>query len=466
MVNSGMVNLTNEYWLGLLMVIFAFLLLGVYASRRVCNAEDFSLAGRSSGVLMVMGAVIGTIVGASSTVGTAQMAFNVGISAWWFCLGGGIALILMGCFYVNPLLDSKMTTVSQFLTTAYDKKTGFVSGICSVLGIFFSASSGSLVLIPMLSKTFSLDLAYGALLAVVLIVWYVFLGGAWATGLMGIFKAFMLYLVLGVAFVVIIYILGGVTPLLASFSSDPWFDMVPNGIFVDMAAGLSTVVGVMTTQTYIQALCSAKNKAVAKKGMILSGFVSSMSAIPAIWVGLFMRANHPDIQGINALTLFINLYFPDWFAGVSIGTLIIASVGSAAGLILGMSTIIDSDVLSLFLGDKWLKNQLFLTRMTVLTVCLITVSFTYLNMNSLVLDWTILSMCLRGAGVFIPFIMAIYMPGMFKETYVTLAIVGGSVGALLWWILCPGLFSPLYPGMLVSCLFMLLGYKKRRYYEI
>ena len=466
MVNSVAVSLTTEYWLGLFAVVIAVFVLGIYAAKRVNNAEDFALAGRSSGWLMVMGTVIGTIVGASSTVGTAQMAFQVGISAWWFCLGSGIALVLMAFFYVNPLLDGNLATVPQFLACAYDKKTGLVSGLCSVLGIFFSASASSLVLMPLLAKCFSIDLAFAALLAAVLIVLYVFFGGAWATGLMGIFKAVMLYVVLGTSFFVVVYVVGGITPLLAEFSFEPWFNMMPNGILVDVAAGMSTVVGVMTTQTYIQALCSARDKDAAKKGMILAGIVTALSAIPAIWVGLFMRANHPDIASINALTLFISMYFPAWFAGVSIGMLIIACVGSAAGLILGMSTIISSDVLSLLLGDIWSKNKLLVTRLTVFFVSVSILSFTYMNMNALVLDWTILSMCLRGAGVFVPFVMAIYMPDRFEANYATLAIVCGSLDALLWRIFFPGVFSPLYPGMLVSCIFMMLGYKKQKYYKI
>ena len=33
---------------------------------------------------------MGTLVGGSSTIGTAQLAFDYGISAWWFTLGGGV----------------------------------------------------------------------------------------------------------------------------------------------------------------------------------------------------------------------------------------------------------------------------------------------------------------------------------------------------------------------------------------
>ena len=454
-------GLSIAYWLGLLAVIAGVVVLGTYAARKIHSADDFALAGRSSGAFMVMGIVVGTAVGASSTVGTSQLAFKAGVSAWWFCLGCCIGFIIMAFLYVKPLYSSKQTTVTQFLASAYDKRTGMVASVCSVIGIFFSAAASSLVLIPMLANCFSMSLVSGALLSLLLIILYVFFGGAWATGLVGIFKAGLLYVVLGTCFFASLETTGGVTTLLSRFPAHPWFTLFPNGFITDIASGASTVIGVMCTQTYIQGFLSAKNEKAAFNGMILSGVFTVISAAPAVWVGLFMKVYHPDISPIDALPLFIMSYLPDWFAGVSTGMLIIASVGSAAGLILGMSTIFSADIVSRVIPSLYEKRALFVTRSTVLAITSAILVFTYINNDALVLDWTILSMCLRGAGVFVPLLMAIFRPGLFKSNYATAAIAGGSIAALSWRLLFPQLYSPLYPGMLVSVLFMLLGYRKR-----
>ncbi len=451
---------TISYWLGLFSVIFLMVGIGVYAARKVADSNDFSLAGRSSGTMMVMGTIIGTIVGASSTVGTAQLAFKTGVSSWWFCLGSSIALIIMGFFYSKPLHESGKSTVSQFLTAAYDRRTGMFTGVFSVVGIFFSAASTFLVLIPMLSNCFGITAVYSAITAFCLTICYVFFGGVKATGLVGIFKALLLYSVLLVVLAKSLFLTGGGVDLWNEYSYFPWFDMFARGFWVDIASGASTVVGVMTTQTYIQAMCSAKNAQKARDGIFLSGILTALSGVPAILVGMYMRSHHPEISPIDALPLFITTYLPDWFAGVSIGMLIIASLGTSAGLALGMATIISSDLFGAFFPGLYNNNKLLVTRAAVFLISMLLVVFTYMNMGALVLDWTVLSMCIRGAGVFVPFVMAIYAPGRFASRYATLAVAGGSLAALTWQIFLPAVFSPLYPGMLVSCLFMFFGYKK------
>ena len=450
------------YWAGFLLVVVSVVVLGVFAAKKVQNAEDFALAGRSSGVLMVMGTAVGTAVGASSTIGTAQLAFTIGINAWMFCLGAGIAFIIMGIIYVKPLYLSKISTISDFMSLKYNEKTGFVASLFSVIGIFFSAAASSLVLIPMMAANFSVDMTVGALMTLFLIIMYVFFGGTWATGLMGIFKACILFLVLFVSLLVSLKLSGGFAPIINNFSFNPWFNIFPKGIFIDIAAGLSTAIGVMSTQSYVQAMCSAKSEKAARNGMFLAGTFAILSAVPAIWIGLFMKVNHPDVLPIKALTYFITNYLPDWFAGISMGILVIAAVGSAAGLILGMGTIVSTNIITLVVPDFCKKNMLLVTRITIFLITCFVLVFTYINNDALVLDWTILSMCLRGSGIFIPLILAVYKPGKFAAEYAMYAIIAGSLSALSARVFISHLISPLYPGMLVSAIFMCLGYYSKK----
>ena len=60
---------------------------GLYAARSVHSSEGFSLGGRSAGVPMIAGSIAGTCVGGGATIGTAQLAGSVGLSAVWFTIG-------------------------------------------------------------------------------------------------------------------------------------------------------------------------------------------------------------------------------------------------------------------------------------------------------------------------------------------------------------------------------------------
>ena len=88
-------ELTIEHLIIMLLTVALVIGGGIYSARSVKSAEGYSLGGRSAGVPLVAGSIAGTVVGGGATVGTAQLAYSMGLSAWWFTLGSGIAFILM-----------------------------------------------------------------------------------------------------------------------------------------------------------------------------------------------------------------------------------------------------------------------------------------------------------------------------------------------------------------------------------
>ena len=102
---------------------------GIYAARSVKSVEGYSLGGRAAGVPLVAGSIAGTCVGGGATVGTAQLASTIGLSAWWFTIGTGLSLILMGLFYARPLRRTSLETVSQYLILNYGKASGNFTSI-------------------------------------------------------------------------------------------------------------------------------------------------------------------------------------------------------------------------------------------------------------------------------------------------------------------------------------------------
>ena len=110
---------------------------GIYAGRKIKSADDYALGGRSAGIGMVAGSIIGTIVGGAATIGTAQLGFQLGLTAWWFTLGSGIGFIIMGLFYARPLRNSGLMTISEFLVVNFGKKAGPIASLSATAGIFF-----------------------------------------------------------------------------------------------------------------------------------------------------------------------------------------------------------------------------------------------------------------------------------------------------------------------------------------
>ena len=168
-------HLTTIHMIFIFLTTALVLGVGVYAGTRIKSATDFSTGGGKAGTSLVAGTIMGTLVGGSSTVGTAELAFKFGASAWWFTLGAGIGCLLLGLFLAKPLRESGKETIPQFLVTTYGSKSGPITTIFSSIGIFLSIVAQILAAIALLSSMFQLSPILGALVAIVLVICYVFL---------------------------------------------------------------------------------------------------------------------------------------------------------------------------------------------------------------------------------------------------------------------------------------------------
>ena len=101
-----MTTLGLSHLSGALLTLIIMAGVGIHSGRQVKNASDFAIGGGRSSSVMVAGAIIGTLVGGSSTVATSQLAFEYGFSSLWFCLGGGIGCLFLALFFVRPMRKS------------------------------------------------------------------------------------------------------------------------------------------------------------------------------------------------------------------------------------------------------------------------------------------------------------------------------------------------------------------------
>ena len=80
---------------GVVFTVAILVAVGILSGRKVKDAKSFA-AGGNNGSWLVCGTILGTLVGGQSTIGTAQLAFSFGLSAWWFTLGAAIGAVLLG----------------------------------------------------------------------------------------------------------------------------------------------------------------------------------------------------------------------------------------------------------------------------------------------------------------------------------------------------------------------------------
>ena len=169
--------------------VFAVIGSGFYVSRSVRSSAGYSVAGRSAGASLVAGSIAGTVVGGGATVGTAQLAYSFGLSAWWFTLGSGIAFIL-----AKRLRNTTLETIPQYLELYYGKKAETLSSIISSISILLSAVASSLPGIEIISALFGLTPFLSALLLMALVIAYTFFGGMKSAAVSGILKMVIIWI--------------------------------------------------------------------------------------------------------------------------------------------------------------------------------------------------------------------------------------------------------------------------------
>ena len=422
---------------------------------------------------VVSGLIMGTLVGGSSTVGTAQLAYNYGMSAWWFTLGGGIACLILALVYVKPMRRNGSATLVGMIGKEYGRTAGLAATILNSLGTFINilsqliaASAVVLVVWP------SAGTAVTIIISAVFMVLYVVFGGTKGAGIVGILKLGLLYVSMVVCGILALQKMGGTGAagsLMAAFSEETgrnFASVFSRGAGTDLGACVSLILGVLTTQTYAQAVLMARSDAQARTGALISAVMIPPIGIFGILVGLYMR-NVTDAAAFpakTALTGFILNHsgLPGIAAGIILGTLFIASVGTGAGLALGISAMVDRELLRSNPARAPKLSSDKMSKILIVAVLALATALCCTPIGDTILMFAFMSMGLRGCTVFAPLTLLLFAPGRVHGRYACAGIIAGSLVALLWGIInltgiCKMPCDAVFPGVLTGILIMLAG---------
>jgi len=454
-------ELTTLHYTGMAVALATVFGLGVYSARMVHSSQDFSITGRRSGAILVAGTILGTLVGGASTIGTAQLAFMYGFSAWWFTLGSGIGCLLIAVFLVKPVRKTSFETLPQLFASNYGTAAGVASAFFISLGMFANVVPQIFSSLALLHSWMPLDWRYAAAGAAVLMGVYVLFGGLWGAGLMGVSKVILTLISLLAAGVLSYTLMGGFPGMLSSFSFHPWFNLLGRGVNEDLAAAFSMLLGVFSSQVYFQAIFASRDTAAARRGSFISAAVGPLIGMGGILVGMFMRLEHPHIIPSQAMPLFIMNYLPPWFGGIAFATLLLATVGTGAGLSLGISTTLSRDIFQRCFPRVKDKTMLLVFRLMVVLVlvaALLTVYYT--GKDAVILNWSYFSLGMRGASVCFPLLAVVFLKNRIPVKSGVWALVLPPL-IVMTGLALPFPVNPLYPGLLAGVGILLGGYLLR-----
>ena len=444
------------FYAGSILVIAIIASIGLLTAKKKNEKYDNS---RKATAGLVAGALVGTLVGGSSTIGTAQLAYNYGFSAWWFTLGGGIGVFLLGFFFAKPLYQSNVNTLADVIEREYGKKSGFVSAILSSVGTFLSFVAQIISGTALIMTVTNLSFLYAILIVAALIIVYVFWGGTLALGYGGLAKTILLSLSVLMCGFMAIQANGGFSSFVsnAELPSPKYFNLFARGFLVDGGSGVSLLIGVITTQSYISAILMAKSLREAKKGAYITAIIVPIMGIAGIFIGMYMRLHYPGIDTKLALPMFIMEKMPPFVSGMMIAALLVAVTGTGAGLSFGIASMVYRNVYKQIKPDSKDKQSKRIIQLFLLFIIVLGCTLCYIDLGDLILSWSYLSMGLRGAVAFFPLIVALFYRGKVKEQYVIASMICGVFFTFLGKMVLPAQIDPLFLGLAASLIVMTMG---------
>ena len=457
--------LTLPQLIGLLLSIAGIAGLAVYSGMKTQSSSSSGSSDSGAPSPIVAGIIMGTLVGGSSTVGTAQLAYSYGMSAWWFTLGGGIGCLILALGFARPLRAGGSRTLVGILRREYGPAAGMAASLLNSVGTFINVISQLLagtaviaVVLPNLGTVPALAVT-AAFMAL-----YVIAGGTRGTGTVGLLKLFLLYISMIGCGIMVLAITGGLSGFLDLVSTidNPegvrFSSLFARGVGKDVGACLSLILGILTTQTYAQAVLVGRSDRDARTGALISAVLIPPIGIGGILVGLYMRATAPGIAAKTALTAFTMQRLPGLLGGIVLGTLFIAVVGTGAGLAMGISSIIRCDILQR-LSDRFSdpKTDNLLSRVIIVLVLLLASCLSSGPLGDTILNFAFMSMGLRGAVVFVPLCFALWQRNKVNHTCALIGIILGPLAVLFFGTLIPLPFDSLFAGVAAALLCCVIG---------
>ena len=184
----------------ILLYLAGMVVIGIWASRRVKNLEDYSLAGKSLGYLVMIGTLVGAAIGAASTMGKAGKAYEMGIIFITAGFGYVAGLIAFG------LLSGKLRrlgiwTIPEALYKRYGKGINLACGAAmfiTVIALFGGQIIGIGLIFTAAGKSLGLTYTTAIILAGAIMILYTVLGGLLAVAYTDLIQTLIMLVSIGI----------------------------------------------------------------------------------------------------------------------------------------------------------------------------------------------------------------------------------------------------------------------------
>ena len=453
----------------ILLYMAATVALGLFVSSRKKSKEaqsndDFLMASKSLGPVVLAGTLFAANTGGASTTGIATNVYTYGLSAAWYVIAAGIGFVLVA--QIAPFFrKAQANTVPEIISKRYGKASHIFTAFTSIAALFLATGAQIIATASVINVVTGLEFDIAAVITTIVVIAYTMVGGfksVTAANLMHV-----LFITVGMTIALFIMIanpqVGGFGELFAKAETITGAQGESLDLLSMTKIGLPTIIGYIamyymtfpTGQEIVQTFCSAKDGKAAMTGSILAGVVSAVYAIVPALIGLIA---YTCIDGYalagaqkNALAEATIRFAPSIVAGLVLAAIVAATMSSASGNMIGTATMFTNDVFVPYInkGVKDDKKEVWISRVTMVVVGAVglVVALVASNVISVMMG----AFALRSAGPFAAFICGLFYKNVTQRAGF-ISIVAGTVVAAIWiyGLNTPWGLSAMVPGGIIA----------------
>ena len=283
-------------------ILYAVILivLGAFIGRKAKSASDFFVAGRNFGSGLLFTTLIAANLGAGSTVGVTALAYQWGLSAWWWIGSAGIGSMILA-FLVGPRIwrlarEKNYYTLSDYLDARYSRA---FSGLISVM-----MAAGTLALFAgqLLGIAWILDVVagvpktQGVIAGALVTTLYFAAGGLLSSAIVNIVEVAVILAGFVIAVPYVWSFSGGLEGVRASVSNPSYFDAFGMGAGAIVGYLVMLVPSFFISPGLIGKVFAAKDEKAIRVGTAMNGLVQLVFAVIPVIIGMACFAKFPGLS--------------------------------------------------------------------------------------------------------------------------------------------------------------------------
>ncbi|MGF6905963.1 sodium:solute symporter family protein [Fusobacterium sp. PH5-44] len=459
----------------LIVIIYLLLMLGIgwYSSKKIEKNEDFMVAGRRLGPLLMAGTLAATEIGGGSSLGVVQQGMqNHGLSAAWYIITMGLAFVVL-TFLAPKFRAATVKTVPEYFRRHYGKSSGLVTAIIMLLPLIGLTAGQFIASSVILSTMLNLKYSTAVIIVGVVVTSYAIMGGLWSVTLTDFVQVFLIIIGMIIALPYGIRLGGGWENIKSNVPAETFNLFKGYGVMDVLSLTVMYIATFTVGQEAVSRYYAARDEKAARDGSIIAAIINFIYAfIPAIMgiivlalmnMGIFDKAQFADVGARYALPVLAINAMPSVICGLLFAGIISATMSSADSDLLGAGSIFANDIYrEVIKPDATDAEVMNVTRISMVVVGVVSLFIALFNTGSII-SILMFSFTLRGAGAFFPYVLGHFWKG--SSTGGTIAsLVAGTIVVVYLEKVSKGMIfgmkigQPIIPGLIIGlCAFLLFS---------